>query len=106
MPPGVLAFLIHVGGVRAVLDRHHAELAAHELGRECDEERRLAGVLEPDDRDHARCRHSASARARSAGVFTLKNSSSGSPNVPTWARERIPTLTAAWEEIALRSPSS
>src|SRR5438552_2552635 len=106
MAPGVLALLVHVSGMGAVLDRHHAEFAAHELRRERDEEGRLARVLAPDDGDHpCRC-HSASARSRSAGVFTLKNSSSGSPKVRTLARDRIPTRTSAWKEMAFRSPLS
>src|SRR6185503_16185145 len=104
--PGVLALLIHVCRMRAVLQRHHAELAAHELGGERDEKRRLAGVLEPDDGNHPRRCHSASARARSSGVFTLKNSSSGSPNRRTSASGTIPTRTSGWKEIAMRSPWS
>src|SRR5881396_2970431 len=106
MAPSVLPLLIHVGGMRAVLDGHHAKLALHQLSRERDEESRLARVLEPDDRDHPCRRDSASARARSAGVFTLKNSSSGSPNALTSARERIPTRTSAWKEMARKSPWS
>src|SRR5258706_4219427 len=106
MPPGILSLLIHVGRVRAMFDRHHAELAADELRRERDEKGRLARVLEADDGDHARRRHSASARSRSSGVFTLKNSSSGSPKARTSARERIPTRTSAWKEMAFKSPAS
>src|SRR6267142_5544997 len=106
MPPGILALLIHVGRVRAMFDRHHAELAADELRPERDEKGRLARVLEADDGDHARRRHRASARSRSSGVFTLKNSSSGSPQALTWARERIPTRTSGWKEMAFKSPLS
>src|SRR4051794_6155915 len=106
MTPGVLPLLIHIGDVRAMLDRHDAEFAAHELRRERDQECRLARVPETDDRNHPRRCHRASACARSSGVFTLKNSSSGSPNVRTSARERIPTRTSPWKEIALRSPFS
>ena len=54
-------------------------------------------------RRHGRRRHRASARSRSCGAFTLRNSSSGSPKAFTWARERIPTLTSAWKEIAAKS---
>src|SRR4051794_32633152 len=89
-----------------MLDRHHAKLATYELRRERDEKRRLALVLAADDGNHPRRRHSASARSRSSGVFTLKNSSSGSPNPRTWARGTIPTLTSAWKEMAFRSPLS
>src|SRR5882762_2190640 len=106
MPPRILALLIHFDGVRSMLDRHHAELATHELRRERDEKRRLARVPEADDRDHARRCHSTSARSRSSGVFTLKKSSAGSPNARTWARERIPTLTSGWKEMAFKSPLS
>src|SRR2546421_8869902 len=104
--PGVLSLLVHVGGMAAVFDRHDAELAARELGGERDEKRRLAGILEPDDGDHPRRCHSRSARSRSSGVFTLKNSSLGSPKPLTVSRESIPTLTSAWKEIAFRSPLS
>src|SRR5882762_7189150 len=89
-----------------MLDRHHAELAACELRRERDDECRLARVLDADDGDHACCRHSSSARARSSGVLTLKNSSSGLPKPRTWASERIPTRTSGWKEMAWRSPLS
>src|SRR5258705_9501153 len=106
MPPGILALLIHAGRGRAMLDRHHAELAADELRRERDEKCRLARVLEADDGDHGRRRHSASARSRSSGVFTLKNSSSGSPKARTSARERIPTRTSPWKEMAFKFPPS
>src|SRR5205814_1306519 len=101
--PRVLAALVRVGGVGAVLDRHHAEFPAYQLRRQGDEERRLAGVLASDDRHHARCRHAASARSRSAGVFTLKNSTSGSPNARTRSRGSVPTCTSAWKPIARRS---
>src|SRR5205814_8975739 len=104
--PGVLAALVRDGGVGAVLDRHHAEFPTHELRRERHQERRLAGVLAPDDRHHPPCRHAASARSRSAGAFTLKNSRSGSPSARTRSSGSVPTFTSAWKPIARRSPSA
>src|SRR5436309_10040467 len=104
--PGVLAALVRVGGVGAVLDRHYAEFPTHELRRERDQERGLAGVLAPDDRYHPCCRHAASARSRSAGEFTLKNSRSGSPSARTRSSGSVPTFTSAWKPIARRSPSA
>src|SRR6266852_3099974 len=102
--PRILAALVRVGGVGAVLDRHHAEFPTYVLRRKRHQERRLAGVLAPDDRHHPRCRHAASARSRSAGVFTLKNSTSGSPNARTRSSGSVPTFTSAWKPIARKSP--
>src|SRR5439155_2422452 len=106
VPPGVLAALVHIRRMRPVFDGHHAELAAHELGGERDQEGRLARVLQSDDGNQPRRRHTASARTRSSGVFTLKNSSAGSPNRRTSSRDRIPTRTSPWKAMARRSPAS
>src|SRR2546422_6471274 len=71
--PGVLAALVRVGGVGAVLDRHHAEFPTHELRRERHQERRLAGVLAPDDRqDRKSTRLNSSHGYISYAVFCLK----------------------------------
>src|SRR2546427_9230688 len=104
VPPGVLALLVHVSRVGAVLDGHNPELATHQLRREGHEQGGLAGVLAPDDGDHARRRHRASACSRSSGVFTLKNSTAGSPHARTRSRGSVPTFTDRWKPIACRSP--
>src|SRR5437879_8772276 len=87
----------------SVLDRHDPEFAARELGGERDEERGLARVLASDHRYHPRCRHVASARSRSAGLFTLKNKTSGSPNDRTRSSGSVPTFTSAWKPSARRA---
>src|SRR5207244_1945645 len=104
MTPRILAALVGIGRMGAVLDGHHPELAAHELGREGHEQRGFAGVLPADDRDHPRRRHAASARSKSAGVLTLKNRSTGLPNARTRSRGSVPTFTSAWKPMARRSP--
>src|SRR5256886_17465283 len=101
--PGVLTPLVGVGRMGAVLDGHHAEAAAGELRRQRHQQGGLAGVLASDHRHHPRCRHTASARSRSAGAFTLKNSTSGSPNTRTRSSGSVPTFTSASKPTARRA---
>jgi len=92
-------------GVRPCLMVITRNLPARQLRGQRDQKRRLARVLETDDRDHPRRRHTTSARSRSSGVFTLKNRSSGSPKRPHLREENTDPHVAV-EGDGFESPAS